>query len=423
MRVRRLVIPLVASLVAVTACSDDGSEATGSDPAPAATEDGVTSAPAPETAETIDATTASSDESATTSPSGSTAPDASAPTTGAGGEVQAGEAFPAGRCAANEAAGAITYLSGFDFAAAASIVDVIVAEEAGYYDDLCLDVEIRSSFSTDNYPFVAGGEVQFAAGGSFSEVVNYAGANEAELVAVVIEGRTAIDTLITVDPAVTSLQDVAGTTIGVKGVIPPSVAAMLAGAGLVEGEDYDTVPLVGFDPLVHAELDGIAGFPGYRSNEPGILERNDIPFTLFDTAEYDVPGSFGVIITSREFLDEHPTVVEDFVRATMRGLEDALADPAAAAATAMAMVDAGGNPNFLSAEGETFRWTTDAASLTEGQPVGTGIGIPDAALLQAEVEAYAEVGLFDGEIPDIAPFFDAAPIESVYDGDRVIWPG
>ena len=59
------------------------------------------------------------------------------------------------RCAANQEAGTITYLSSFDFAAAASIVDVVVAEQSGYFDDLCLDVELLPSFSTANYPLVA----------------------------------------------------------------------------------------------------------------------------------------------------------------------------------------------------------------------------------------------------------------------------
>ena len=43
---------------------------------------------------------------------------------GAGGAVVAGEAFPADRCAANQAAGTIGYLTGFDFAATASIIDI-----------------------------------------------------------------------------------------------------------------------------------------------------------------------------------------------------------------------------------------------------------------------------------------------------------
>ncbi len=69
--------------------------------------------------------------------------------------VEAGESFPAERCAANEAAGPIKYLTGFDFAAAASILEVVVAESRGYYEDLCLDVELAPSFSTANYPLVA----------------------------------------------------------------------------------------------------------------------------------------------------------------------------------------------------------------------------------------------------------------------------
>ena len=50
--------------------------------------------------------------------------------------------FTEERCAQNRDAGTITYLTGFDYAAAASMVDVFVAEERGYYDELCLDVDV-----------------------------------------------------------------------------------------------------------------------------------------------------------------------------------------------------------------------------------------------------------------------------------------
>ena len=166
----------------------------------------------------------------------------------------------------------------------------------------------------------------------------------------------------------TELAELEGTTIGVKGAIPPSVAAMLATAGLAEGEDYETVLLDGFDPLTHITLEGIVGFPGYKSNEPGQLERAGVPFDLFDPTEYDIPGSFGVLVTNRAFMEEHPIAVEDFLRATMKGLQDALADPEAAAATALARIEEGGNPNFLSPEGETFRWQTDSELLTQRDP-------------------------------------------------------
>jgi len=341
----------------------------------------------------------------------------------AGSEVVAGEAFPADRCAANEAAGTITYLTGFDFAATASIVDIIVAEAEGYYEALCLDVEITSSFSTANYPLIAENDAQFASGGSFSEVVAFADANDAEFVVTAVEGPTAIDSLIVKRGVAAELGDLAGSTIGVKGKLPPSVAAMLATAGLVENEDYETVLLDGFDPTAHIAIESINGFPGYKSNEPGALERAGIEFDLFDPLDYDIPGSFGIIYGNQQFIDEHPTAAEDFMRATMLGLADAIADPEAAANMAVELINSGGNPNFLSPEGEVFRWTTDAALISELTPAGTGFGVGSVDALQNELDTYAQVGLFgDADTPTATDYLSDI-LDRIYDAEAVvIWP-
>jgi len=341
-----------------------------------------------------------------------------------GAAVVAGEAFPEDRCTANEAAGTITYLTGFDFAATASIVDILVADEQGYYDAMCLDVEVTPSFSTANYPLVAENDAQFASGGSFSEVVQFSAVNDADLVVVAVEGPTAIDSLILKPDTATELGDLEGTTIGVKGKLPPSIAAMLAQAGLVEGEDFTTVLLDGFDPVQHMAIESIVGLPGYKSNEPGALERADIAFDLFDPLDYDIPGSFGVIYSNQQFIDEHPTAAEDFVRATMLGLADAIADPEAAAEIAVARINGGGNPNFLSPEGEVFRWTTDAELISSLTPDGQGFGVPQAGALQAELDAYAEIGLFgDAGAPDAVAVLGDDIIVGIYDADgTVIWP-
>ncbi|MGI9644800.1 MAG: ABC transporter substrate-binding protein [Ilumatobacteraceae bacterium] len=360
-------------------------------------------------------------------PEASSTPDTEAPGTSEESgsiEVVADQPFPEARCEANRAAGTITYLTGFDFAAAASIVDVIVADDLGYYDDLCLDVEIRPSFSTANYPLIASGEAQFASGGSFSEVVAFAAANDAEFVVVAVEGRTAIDTLITKAGQVGALEELAGTTIGVKGKLPPSIAAMLLQAGLAEGEDFDTVLLDGFDPTLHIMIEPIVGFPGWKSNEPGALSRAGIGFEMFDPLDSGIPGSFGAIYTDLAFVADHPTAAEDFVRATMMGLADAVADPEAAANTAVDLINASGNPNFLSPEGEVFRWQTDSQLILATTPEGTGLGVPDDTMLQAELDAYAAVGLFgDAPTPDAASRLGSDIIASIYGVDGiVIWP-
>lgn len=352
------------------------------------------------------------------------APDATAePAADASLDVVAGEAFPEARCEANKATGTITFLTGFDFAAAASIVDVIAADAAGYYDDLCLDVEIRPSFSSANYPLVAAGSAQFASGGSFAEVVNFANGNEAELVAVAVAGRAAIDTLMIPVGAVGELSELEGMTIGVKGKLPASIDVMLRTADLIEGENFETVLVDGFDPVAHLELP-IDALPGWKSNEVGALARAGVEVDLFDPIDFDVPGSFGVTFSSAEFVAANPLAAEDFVRATMRGLADAIADPESAANTAVDSITAGGNPNFLSPEGEVFRWVTEAELISGATPANTGFATPDAALLQAEIEAYAEVGLFgEASTPDAASFIDASLIGNVYDSaGAVVWP-
>ena len=127
-----------------------------------------------------------------------------------------------------------------------------------------------------------------------------------------------------------------------------------------------------------------------------------------------MPGSFGVLFTTREWAEANPAVLQDFLRATMRGLADALADPAAATQTAVDLVEANGNPSFLSLEGESYRWETDSALLQEQTPDGD-YGVPDLTALQEELDAYAAVGLFDGTAPDAAQFALVDPIAGVYD--------
>jgi NitT/TauT family transport system substrate-binding protein len=342
-------------------------------------------------------------------------------TTVAVGEVTA-EGIPSARCDANKAAGRITYLSGFDFSASASIVEVIVAEDKGYFDEMCLDVDLKPSFSTANYPLVAANEAQFASAGSYAEIADFTAANDAGLVVVALEGKTAIDSLIVKEGEGDTLADLEGKTIGVKGKLPPSVKAMLAKAGLVEGTDFTTVGIEGFDPLVHIQLPGIAGFPGYKSNEPGQLERAGVPFTLFDPSKDGIPGSFGIIYTNAGFIQDHPTAAQDFVRAAMRGMEDAIADPDAASQTAVDLINANGNKNFLSPEGEQFRWRTESDLVVEFTPDAEPVGLIHPADLQEQIDAYDAIGIFTAK-PPIEGTYDDALIAGVYGPDgKVVWP-
>lgn len=339
--------------------------------------------------------------------------------------VEAGAPFPARRCEANEAAGTITFLTGSDFAAAASIIDVVSADAAGYYEELCLDVEIHPGFTADNYTAIASGAAQFASGGSFSDVVAFSADNDADLLAITVDGHSAIDTLIVKSGKATELSDLAGTAIGVEGELPASIDVMMRDAGLTAGEDFDTVALDGPGPVDHLTDESIAAIVGRKSHEVGVLEQAGIGVQRFDPLDFGVPGSFGVIFTGASFVAEHPTAAQDFVRATTSGLADAIADPDGAAEIAIDLIESGGNPESLSADGELFRWTTEAQLIMDGTPEGWGLGVPDPIALQNEVDAYAEVGVFGASATPSATDFIAEDLAAgVYDdGAMVVWPG
>jgi len=231
-----------------------------------------------------------------------------------------------------------------------------------------------------------------------------------------------IEGLVTKDPNVTDLAQLKGKTIGVKGDIPSSIVAMLAKAGLVRGQDYKEVLVDGFDPVTHLQLD-IDALPVYKSNEPGQLDAAGVKYKLFDPADTDTPGTFGLIYTSKQFGEDHPTAVAGFTRAALRGMEDALADPTAAVAMSVDMINAAGNQMFLTEQGETYRWTTESKIVEDGTPAGEPIGVIDPALFKTEFDTYVADGAFPQGAPTFTESWDADLARSMYDSNRkVIWP-
>lgn len=326
------------------------------------------------------------------------------------------------RCDENKAAGTITYISSFDFSASASIVDVITAKKQGYFEDLCLDVELQAGFSTKNYPLVAANRAQFSSAGNYSEILNFT-QDGAEFVALVDYGKSPIEGLVTEESGATDLSQLKGKTIGVKGDLPPSIVALLAKAGLERGTDYEELQLQGFDPAAQLEL-SIDALPVYKSNEPGQLDAKGIKYHLFDPSDSNIPGSFGIIYTSKEFATEHPTAVEDFTRAALKGMEDAIADPKTSVEACLDLINTSGNHAFLTLEGETYRWTHESAIVKASTPPGEPIGLIDPTLLATEYDTYVKAGVWPKGAPADGKYYDADVAKSVYGSDgKVIWPG
>lgn len=323
------------------------------------------------------------------------------------------------RCEANRAAGTLTFMTGFDFAAAAGIVEVVAAEAEGYFDEMCLDVELQSGFAPVNTTSMAAGATQLSMAASFGELVRLNVNGGTNMIAFSQLGHTAVSGLVVPAGTIGSLADLAGKTVGIKGDLPAAIEAMLASQGILRA-DITELLLDGFNPVEHLAL-GIDALPVYKSNEPAVLDREGIPFDLYDPLDYGVPASFAVAVNTPDFYEKHPTVVEDFVRADLKGYYFAAANPEAAVAHAFDLINAADNPLYLAEAHELSRWGVEQSMIENVTPDGLLIGQLNPETLGAEVELLTSLGVFD-EMPDWEGMIDTTVIPKLYDDNgELIW--
>jgi hypothetical protein len=69
------------------------------------------------------------------------------------------------------------------------------------------------------------------------------------------------------------------------------------------------------------------------------------------------------------------------------------------------------------------RWGVESKLVADSTASTLPLGVPDLKLLQNEVKSYADIGLFNGVVPDISTVVNDSVIKSVYDdAGKVIWP-
>ncbi|WP_028648712.1 ABC transporter substrate-binding protein [Nocardiopsis sp. CNT312] len=322
------------------------------------------------------------------------------------------------RCATNRAIGTVTYLTGYQYQSSVSILEAVAADALGYFDRLCLDVEIApgSGNTIGNARSVADGGVQFTSLGNEGEIIQ---ANEQGIgiVGIATYGHVGIANLMT-PKGVDELTDLEGTVLGHKGMLPPPVAAMLVS----EGVDLDEIEqeLVGYDPsiLPAGEVDSLTG---YRSNEPFLLEAMGAQFIEWLPEQFGVAGSFGVMATSPDFADAHPTAVEDFLRAMAQAFEYCQENARECVEYAAAL-DAENPESYGYDVDHNLRiWDAEQELVSSYTVEGKPLGYIDLNKTEEEAAILKEYGQLE-EIPDLEPFFRPTFIEAVHIAGEVSWP-
>ena len=111
------------------------------------------------------------------------------------------------------------------------------------------------------------------------------------------------------------------------------------------------------------------------------------------------------------------------MRATMRGLRDAINDPVAAADEAIKLLNANDNPLSLSPDTETARWQFESALVAGSATAAFPLGVPDPVLLEKEIDTYGAIGVFHGITPDYSQAVDPEMLKSMYDSSgTIVWP-
>ncbi|MEV2277651.1 ABC transporter substrate-binding protein [Nocardiopsis sp. NPDC049922] len=319
------------------------------------------------------------------------------------------------RCAANEAAGTITYVTGYQYQASVSILEAIAADALGYFASVCLDVEIQpgSGDTIGNAQLVAAGTAQFTSLGNEAEILQ-ANASDIGVMGIATYGHVPIATLLT-GPDIEALGDLEGSTLGHKGMLPAPLEAMLA-AEDVNLDEIEQVE-VGYDPSV-LPRDQVQALTAFRSNEPFLLEGMDEEFTEWRPEEYGVVGSFGVMATSPEFAEENPTVVEDFLRALSRAFSYCVESENGEECVGYAaeLSDSG-----YDVEHNLRVWQTESDLATGTTRENAPVGFIDLDATEAEGQTLVDAGQLD-ELPDLEPLFEPSYLEGVHTNGEVTWP-
>jgi NitT/TauT family transport system substrate-binding protein len=328
---------------------------------------------------------------------------------------RAGTLVSSSRCAANRAAGTITYLTGFGWESSVGILDPLAAKAQGYYADLCLRVRFEAGNGTPTTAaqLVDADKVTVTELGSPADAIkNVAGTPSIPVDAIATYGNTTIDALLTM-PSVTNLRQLDGKTIGYKGAMPPDISAMLEKAGVRLSTVKEVE--VGYDPTI-LPRGQVQALTAYKSNEPVQLKDEGYKVREWDPSAFGIKGAFNVFDVNRAWAKAHPGAVEDFLRATFKAFTFCLTQAATCVRDA-AKYQVGYNVHQ-----NLQRWRVESSLVTKTLLPGHGVGYEDAAQWEPDYRLLRQFHFIERSV-DLSSIIDPRYVDAIYHGRKLVWPG
>jgi putative hydroxymethylpyrimidine transport system substrate-binding protein len=195
--------------------------------------------------------------------------------------------------------------------------------------------------------------------------------------------------MVLADSGITRPADLVGKTVGYPGI--PSQEAFLATMLEDDGATMDDVDLVNIDfnlvpGLISGQVDASLG--AFWTHEPILAEQEGYPTNVLKVDDWGVPAYYELVIAASEAtVIQRSELVERFLRATRRGYEEAIADPAAAIAA-------------LRAASPDLDVAVEEAGIALLVPAWTAGGVPFGTQTAERWDAYAAWMTERGLIPD-----------------------
>jgi NitT/TauT family transport system substrate-binding protein len=213
-----------------------------------------------------------------------------------------------------------------------------IAVDKGYFADEGLEIEFDYRFETDGMKLVGAGELPFAV--VSGEQVPLARAKGLPVVYVTNWWKKfAVGVAALADKHIKTPADLAGKSVGLPGFFGASYVGwrgLLDYAGLTEADVK--VQDIGFTQAAALQQGKVDAAVIYINNEPIQLQAAGLDVDVIVVSDY-LPLVANGIITNEQTIKENPQMVRGFVRALLRGLKDALADPELAFNTSKKFVE------------------------------------------------------------------------------------
>jgi len=335
----------------------------------------------------------------------------------ANGEIdQASKDLPAlgseERTKLNKAAGEITYMTGFYYAASPPDVQVVIADELGYFEGLGLDVTIIPGLDAEGMKYLAANQAQLASSGTPSQVIQSV-AQGAEISGIATFGAVGTSALLVMeDSNIYEPNDLKGKTIGYHGALPANLIAMLQYNNM-EVSDIKGVS-VGYDPTIlsSGKVDALTI---YKSNEPYQLEKLGEKVRIIDPGQFGAETSFGVLAVNNGWAKKHPTAAEDFLRAVLKAHDYAAEHPELVVEMLSARSE-----TVYDEDAELNRWKVELELLELSRNESYGVGWQSVEQWEREASMLLDANVIQKPL-DADQLMNNTFLEAIYEGTELIW--